>query len=179
MNCHNSSIVASILVFVLFSCRAPCVTCAQCPVQPSPWPTLPHSPQLLGIQQYSCPDPGEIYKTSLERLFLHNYHAPVQHVPKGIQAAGTGARLQRLVRSVLSGKSVSVGVLGGSNSVGHGDRSLGPHRPNGCVSHGLLMKACLTTSERRRARTAGCFPTGQPLLPLSWCLAFAVSERLL
>ena len=148
MDCHESCVFTSILLFILFSWLAPCVTCAQCPVQPAPWPILPHSPQLLGLQQYSCPDPGEIHRTIWPGLFLHNYHAPVQHVPKGIQAAGTGARLQRFVRSVLSGKSVSVGVLGGSNSVGHGDRYLGPHRPNGCVLSALFLKARLVTSER-------------------------------
>lgn len=147
MNCHDASNATAILIFIVLFSHIPCVTCAECPTQPASWPTLPHLPQLLLIQQYICPNPEAIHLDSWQRLFVHNYHAPVQHVPKGIQAAGEGARLQRLVRSVLTGRSISVGVLGGSNSVGHGDRDPGPHRPKGCVSLALLSKARHTTSE--------------------------------
>ena len=57
----------------------------------------------------------------LQDLLAGLHGAPDNAVWRGTQTVGTLARLQRFASKLLGGSSISVGVLGGSVSVGNGD----------------------------------------------------------
>ena len=102
---------------------------------------LPDSSWRRCVGDRSVTSDSQISLTQLGHIMSSNFTTPEHAIWKGLQATGSFARIKRFAARILSGLPMSVGVLGGSVSVGNGDVRLNK-KPRGCILRLYCSRIC-------------------------------------